>query len=85
MAMDLKKLPNIYPDSQIAMAVATPDEGIRLRKIIPHRPIQVLSCLRPHEIDAVIESNCIPMLPMWMLHRNLTGWGKNGNANQNQY
>jgi len=41
-------------------AVATPDEGIRLRKTQPKIPILVLGGLRPQEAEAIVESDCIP-------------------------
>ena len=47
-------------NANTVLAVATPDEGIRLRKSIPKTPILILSCLRPQEIEAVCLSQCIP-------------------------
>ncbi len=43
-------------------AVATPDEALRLRKTQPDKPILILGCLQPNEVEAIFESDCIPSI-----------------------
>lgn len=69
-AQTLSQYNNLY------FAVVTPDEGIRLRKSQPEIPILLLSCLLPNELDAVVESNCIPSIAHLETAEKLNDLGK---------
>ncbi len=64
-AQSLSKTP------QLLFAVATPDEGIALRKTIHDKPILILSCIRPHELDTIIETHCIPTVAHYDVAKKL--------------
>jgi len=60
----------------LLFAVATLDEAFALRQTITKNNILTLSCLRPYEIDAVIQSKCIPNVSQYDVAKKLDAVAK---------
>lgn len=56
--------------SQLLFAVATPDEGIALRKTIHDKPILILSCLQPMRPMLLLNPNASPVWRTMRLPNN---------------